>query len=290
MPQLSFSNLPKLPREIIDRILRYWIAPQEITLGNDGTLVRYACSTDALAASLPPAICEEYWRVRYLSWLNDAKTFTNTSVFYLAHHILSQHPEARPHALRLPTQGTTIRLSDSVQALILTPHPLLRNHGLEKIILDFEASNYFEMFDVRLPPFDVPSEDDPQEQGIAFILQHCRDLTLVFDHAYRWAHPWLGVDHPNWQEARYRPRVCDMGKVIDMILEAGWRNGYLQHIGKITLEGGIQGWVRTKWERIFAEGVYEARNVRTVERPWEVYPPACECKSGCWEIGVKKMW
>jgi len=81
-----------------------------------------------------------------------------------------------------------------------------------------------------------------------------------------------------------------MGKLIDMILEGAWRNKYLQHIGKISLEGEIQGWVRTKWERIFADRVYEARNVRVVERPWEIYPPACECKSGCWEIGLEKMW
>lgn len=290
MAQLSFSNLPELPSEIVDRILRYWIAPQEITLGSDGTIVEYACSTDALATSLPPAICEEYWRMRYLSWLNDAKTFTFPCVLCLTHHILSQHPEARLPPLRLPTQGTTTILSDSVQAATLTRHPLLHNHGLEKIILDFEASDYLQIFDVRLPPFDVPGDDDPQEQDIAFVLQHCRDLTLSFGDAYRWAHPWLGVEHPNWQEARYRSRVCDMGKVVDMILEAAWRNRYLQHLNKITLEGEIQGWVRTKWERIFADGVYEARNVRVVERPWEVYPPRCECKSGCWEIGLKKMW
>lgn len=73
--QLSFSTLsPFLPREIVNRILWYWIDQQAITveesLQTSEDLVTYSCATDGLAESLPSSVRADYWRLRHLSWLS----------------------------------------------------------------------------------------------------------------------------------------------------------------------------------------------------------------------------
>jgi hypothetical protein len=167
--------------------------------------------------------------------------------------------------------------------LIRQSHPLIHTHGLEKIILDFDASEYFALFNVQLPPFTY--HDHPAVQ----VLQHCRNLTLIFGEAYRYAHPWYNLLDDEWEETRYRSHVCEMGKIVDWILDAAWR--YIRHIAHVRLEGDFQPCVREKWEMIFEQKVYEAEErVQEVESAWEVYPPVCECEAGFWEIGMVKVW
>jgi hypothetical protein len=73
--QLTFITLPSiLPREIVNRILWYCIAPQELIVTDSTStteaLATYACSTDDFAGSLPSSLRSEYWRFRHLSWLS----------------------------------------------------------------------------------------------------------------------------------------------------------------------------------------------------------------------------
>jgi hypothetical protein len=289
--QLSFSTLPSLPNEITDRILWYWIALQEVDLTDTATdgelLLTYASPTDALAESLPPSIRKEYWRIHHLCWLVDSKYFTSPYDLYMSHHILGQNPLSTYPPLSVPAPQN---LAGRVDALIAQPHPLIQAHGLEKIILDFDATQYFALFTVHIPPFDIPNLYDPILQGAASVLQHCQELVLIFGDAYRYTHPWYDIKHPIWEEARYRPHICEMGKVLDWILDAAWQGGYVQHIRSITLEADVQERVREKWARVFQDGVYEPEKVVEHERPWEVYPPMCECTVGCWELGMKNSW
>jgi hypothetical protein len=73
--QLTFNTLLCiLPCEIVNRILWYCIALQEIVVANPASdsesLVTYACSTDNFAESRPPFLWTEYWHFRHLSWLS----------------------------------------------------------------------------------------------------------------------------------------------------------------------------------------------------------------------------
>jgi hypothetical protein len=209
-----------------------------------------------------------------------AKAFRSPDDFYHSHHILAQDPLSRFPPLAIPTPAN---LSGNGDSQIRQPHPFIHTHGLEKIILDFDASQYFALFNIQLPPFTY--SDPPAAQ----VLQHCRVLTLVFGEAYRYAHPWYNILDDEWEEARYRPHVCDMGKIVDWILNAAWR--YICHIERIKLEGDVQAWVKEKWERIFADRVYEVEESGVeMEGAWEKYPPACECDVRCWEIGLEKVW
>jgi hypothetical protein len=301
--QLTFRTLPSiLPREIVNRILWYCIAAQEIVVADPtsdpGSLVTYACSTDNFAESLSPSLRTEYWRIRHLSWLSvspgrihaiiwqtnqlyqDPKVFRSPYDFYVSHHILARNSQSRFPALTVPTPAN---LPGNADSLIREPHPFIHTHGLEKVILDFDASQYFAIFNVQLPPFTY--HDPPAAQ----VLQHCRDLTLAFREAYRYAHPWYNLLDGEWENARCRLHACEMGKIVDWILDAAW--SYIRHIKRIRLEGDLQSLVREKWERVFVDRVYEAEERRQdVESAWEVYPPVCECEVGCWEIGLKKVW
>jgi hypothetical protein len=321
-PPLSFSTLPpSLPREIVYRILKYWMSPQQLVVVDTPTAgpvpsqlsVTYVCDTDTPAASLSPALQTEYWRLRHLSWLQSPKYFSHPYYFYMSHFLLSasKFPETIAPNSILQTYG--IHPSAIVQPLLSRPHPHISTHGLEKIVLDFDACQYFAFFDVRVAPFDA--EDmyaDPHLRRAASLLEHCHDLTLVFGTAYRYAHPWYELIDPEWDDARCRPRVCEMGVVIDWILEYAWARRNLQHIERVRLEGDVQGWVRRKWVAIFEvqrgwiQETCPTENLFKVHKPdldhierwgmdedktdeWmakEHYPPVCECEVGCWEIST----
>jgi hypothetical protein len=314
-PQVLFVTLlEKMPREIINKILLHWITAQRLTVDefpiNNVTdfqpklplFITYRCDTDRFSKCsevLPPALQDEYWYLRHLSWLKSAKLFTHPYDFYMSHYLLSLDPNTRlPLFTDIPSSLTQI--DATIQPLIRLPHSHIATHGLEHIILDFDAPQYFALFNVRVPPFDTIDTDVPSSEaypeanmhGAASLLQHCIHLTLVFGDAYRYVHPWYDVQEPAWDDARCRPHVCEMGKVINWIMSYAWAGGYLQHLEKIEFSGDVQDWVKEKWENglseVDIEGIQSLGKVEGEEwRPEEYYPPKCECEIGCWKLGVE---
>jgi hypothetical protein len=330
-PTLSFHNLPSsLPQEIKHLILRHWMAPQKLFVdggplnpGPQGErfLVTHSCATDSSAASLPSDLETEYDRLRHLSWLQSPKYFSAPYDFYMSHYLLAlMHPDSTSFSLDHPCpnafyESYPFPVDATADPLISLKHPDISTHGLEKIVLDFDATQYFAFFDVRAPPFKDEDEwyHDWHVHCSAKFLEKCTDLTLVFGTAYRYAHPWYYMEgYPEWEDACCRTHVCDMGIIIDWILEYAWACGYLDHISNITLEGDIQPWVSTKWEAVFEKmstrnqecgmvadrfEVYRAANWDSIACagleddmeledwvPQENYPPECKCKRKCWEI------
>ncbi|KAF1911499.1 hypothetical protein BDU57DRAFT_461826 [Ampelomyces quisqualis] len=322
MAQISFRTLPSdLPDEIALRILKHWMEPQELvvqdaTVSNDkihkiGDADRlhiiYACKSDEHArSSLPPYLFNEFWRLRRHSWLKGTKYFSNPYDFYVSHCILLDMPEhfpplkLSPHSLAMewtpafvntalqpatPTTQTARAPCNIYIDFLLLPRQPTPTHGLERIALDFSTAQYFALFDVRVPPFHrILADADVHLHGAAILLQHCTHLTLVFGDKQRAQHPWYDLDDDTWNEAaRLRPKVCDMGVLVDVVLEHAWGNGYIQHVEKLILEGDlVQAWVRRKWEVILAEW----SSVRVRGGNWRDWPPACTCAVGCWTLGA----
>ncbi|KAF2036436.1 hypothetical protein EK21DRAFT_51971 [Setomelanomma holmii] len=299
--KLSFFEVTSLlPREIVSQILQEWMAPQCLivmdtspdSFSDDDFAfleIKWACDSDAEVESsekFPAELKEEYWRIRHLSWLKAPKVFTSPYDFYVSHYALSLSkppPDKVPYHIMFDWdfQDATI------DPLIQREHHHLNYHGLERIVLDFSASEYFALFNVHLPPF-LPSDEDDFDvypdlsvEGAAALLEHTRDLNLTFGDSYEWAHPWAEVEHPRFAEARYRPKVCDSGLLIDWILEFAWHGGFIQHIPTICLEGDVQEWVKRKWNDIFAR--HQAHPGRTY-RPKEHFPPRCKCDMPCWRM------
>jgi hypothetical protein len=340
---LSFNTLlPFLPLEIVYCILEHWMSPQQLTVVDRPTagscqddtpsqfLVAYACDTDTVVASLPPTLRTEYWRLRHLSWLRSPKQFAHIYDFYMSHYLLSLMSSLGINFVSLSLAPSNLcqaypdATGAAVHSLISQDHPRNTTRGLEQIILDFDAIQYFALFDVRVPPYNRNNVyHDPHLHRAATLLENCTDLTLVFGTAYRYAHPWYVLDDPACDDARCRLHVCEMGVIIDWILEYAWAYGFLQHIAEIRLEGDVQGWVRQKWEEIFTRQQKWNRECELVKPMWiggdrfqihkpdlhriewwgmdeegneewkakDNYPPICECERGCWELeGEHERW
>ncbi|KAF2830371.1 hypothetical protein CC86DRAFT_402415 [Ophiobolus disseminans] len=320
-PTLSFFNLP-LPRELICQVLQNWIPSECLIVEEEHATphctpntcstfrVTYDCSADSGAntpRTLPADLRREYWRIRQLSYLRSAKVFRTPYDFYMSHYLLSLDPHTKlpPYTAVPPSLSQTHR-TVAIQPLICLPHPHLSFHGLETVELDFDASQYFAFFNVRLPPFnttDTASQGDelypdPHLHGAAMLLQHCRHLVLHFDDAYGYAHPWFSVKDSTWADACLRPRVCERGLVIDWILEYAWHGAFLQHLERFEMRGDVQQWVRAKWTAIFdnpdrtghesdTEAIEQFGLVPGEEERWRAvdhFPPACKCEVGCWAL------
>jgi hypothetical protein len=319
---LSFRSLPaSFTSEIKCLILKYWTADQDVVVvprpspRDERLLVAYSCGTDMRSGSLPPDLMDEYDRIRHLSWLTAPKYFSHPYYFYMSHYLLAHLPSsASKFSLRnlCPIsfyQAYPLPVNAEAHPYMGLDHPSLFTHGLEKIILDFTAPAYFALFDVRLPGFG--QEDgwyhDHFVHSSARFLEKCTNLTLVFGTAYRYSHPWYYLDNSFWDNAKCRPHVCEMGLIVDWILEFAWANGYLHHIENVTLEGEVQPWVKDKWAAIFAmqrasgmprdrHQVHRADMVQIQRHGWdkqpaheewsaqEHYPPACMCENGCSDI------
>jgi hypothetical protein len=338
--RLSFFEVSSLlPLEVVSQILQDWMAPQHLIVKDISAgffdedavyqmMVMWACDTDSVAktaAAFPTELQEEYWRIRQLSWLKSAKTFTSGHDFYMSHFALSLDPHSKFPAFSVDNVPVGILSAPEaheakIQPLIASPHAHLNFHGLERISLEFTAAEYFCLFDVRVPPFDIKDTDffgddlyhDELLNGAAGLLQHTQELTLVFGDRYKWAHAWSEVTNTSYTSARHRPSVCESGRVIDWILMYAWKGGWLQHIPAIRLEGDIQEWVKQKWYAIFESqrkyhaslgnteadlfAVYDP-DTKTIERlgllpgmpiqayfPEEHFPPRCMCETRCWRL------
>jgi hypothetical protein len=277
---------------------------------------------------------EETRRLRKLSWLRDTKTFDRPEELYMSHYYLRQpgrrtlpdHLAASPSWRSFHEDRYKVSLLDDI---IAAPHPYgLSRSGLEKIRLDFTAEQYFALFNVHVPPFSDPENAyfDRRCHGAAAFLEHTQKLTLHFGEAYKYVHPWVGIADPAWSIPKYdgylaaalRPRVCEMGTMIDWILSYAWHHGFLQHISDITLTGDVQDWVKFKWYKIFEEqkqwntahgipalrqkdeddvpnhllvhkpDIYAIEHVGdAIDADWapeDHYPPACTCAIGCWRL------
>jgi hypothetical protein len=316
LPQSSnsfFDNVSaKLPPEIFTKVLEYWMAlerlivedlpPPEISEPShpptqqdrvpDEYLITYACETDNEAQAVLPNFQVEYWRLRHLSWLTSPKVFNDPYNFYMSHYLLSRNLQTRvPYIDKSPSTLTPRRTT--IHPLLVLPHPNIPTHGLEHIVLDFDAPQYFAFFNVRLPPFDITDTShlgdelhhDQHLHGAASLLQHCTQLTLIFGEGYRYAHPWYNIQDSAWDEARSRPRVCEMGKIVDWILRYAWDGEWIQG-KKLRLEGDVQGWVRDKWKGGSGEGIEGIE--QNPGTPQDFFPPVCKCEVGCWTLGTEE--
>ncbi|KAJ4371109.1 hypothetical protein N0V83_004325 [Neocucurbitaria cava] len=255
-------------------------------------------------AALPPYLQAEFLRIWKLGWLTGPKNFESPWDFYMGHYLLLNSvlwhhfgggfnvPDSMVAALRTRLDfdddgrfGIDTNVGDLVPSKERWPDPLLPYHGLEKVRLDFDAEQYFALFNVAVPPFNYQDNGvhgdnlypDPFCHGAAALLLHTKDLTLHFGTAYKSAHPWYNVGEEKWctspttttaapssslpgvivegeetVEPRLRPHVCVSGKVADWILEYAWHHRFLQHIPHIRITGDVQPWVREKWHAIFA--------------------------------------
>tara|TARA_R110002003_G_scaffold25_11_gene1217 strand:- start:879 stop:1823 length:945 start_codon:yes stop_codon:yes gene_type:complete len=213
--RLSFFEVSSLlPLEVVSQILQAWMAPQHLIVQDISAgffdedavyqmMVMWACDTDSVAktaAAFPTELQEEYWRIRQLSWLKSAKTFTSGHDFYMSHFALSLDPHSKFPAFSVDNVPVGILSAPQaheakIQPLIASPHAHLNFHGLERISLEFTAAEYFCLFDVRVPPFDIKDTDffgddlyhDELLNGAAGLLQHTQELTLVFGDRYKWA-------------------------------------------------------------------------------------------------------
>ncbi|KAL5113669.1 hypothetical protein ACEQ8H_008456 [Pleosporales sp. CAS-2024a] len=293
-PILTFSNLPFLPKEVLHLILSYWIGPEEVDVEatwpimnspwDPDLLVTYQCPTDPAAVMLPTDLAKEYWRMRHLSWLTSTKTFTTPYKVYMMHFALARSQDsalpALSHFATAPPPYNTV----TIDPLLTQPHPHHKFHGLERIRLEFTAHDFFDMFNLQLPPFN-----DYNYWGRA--LEHCKHLTLVFARTYCYAQPWFDIGYADeiWENAKCRYPMCEMGKVVDWILRAAWEGGFLKGMRTVQIEGNVQSWVRTKWEAIFATLAKDGEEVHLEPEdygmqqgmPWDVLPPLCTCPIGC---------
>jgi len=152
----NFHQLPPhVPTEIAVKILQHWIEPESVMVestilnGSEVLFTSYASPTDALVPTLPSHLQAEYWRLRQLSWLQSTKVFRTPSDFYMSHWLLSLDPASRlPDFDTAPYSLTRTYPSNSVaiDGMLNHRHPHLPYHGLERIELDFDASQYFALF------------------------------------------------------------------------------------------------------------------------------------------------
>lgn len=191
---------------------------------SDSVSVTYGCATDTAANSyktLPPDLHDESWRLRHLSYLKSTKTFRTPYDFYMSHYLLSTDPEAiLPPFANLPANLTQLNNTATIQPLLRLPRSCIPFHSPEKIELEFNASQYFAFFNVRISRFDISDttselHPDIHLQGAAQLLQHCKHLTLHFSDAYKWAHAWSYVKGTAWTDAICCPRVCESGLLVD---------------------------------------------------------------------------
>lgn len=236
---LTFHCLhTRLPQELVNQVLKAWTGEQHVVVDSD-LCVTYACDTDrdaALPAVLPSSLYEEYKRQRQLAWLKDTKAFRSPTTFYMSHYLLSLAPHSNLPLFDEVPDSLIQEIDEhpNLPTLKIPRRPTLPfpNHGLEKIILDFDANQYFTLFNVTVPPFHWPAllddlRTDLHLRGAASFLQHTKELILHFGDAYKWCNPWYNiVDLVYWQDARYRQNVCDSGVVIDWILEYAWYVGH----------------------------------------------------------------
>jgi hypothetical protein len=117
-------------------------------------------------------------------------------------------------------------------------------------------------------------------------------------------------------EPRFRTNICTKGIIVDWILTYAYYKGYIRYIPEVYLEGRIQGWVRKKWEVVFAQGVEERvfevtdAEIEDIEkrgmiktvgelgqmlddpewRPQDFYAPTCTCRAKCETLGEEESF
>ncbi|KAH7396931.1 hypothetical protein DE146DRAFT_59838 [Phaeosphaeria sp. MPI-PUGE-AT-0046c] len=328
--QLPWSTLLEYPAEIRLCVLSHFVGPQLLeveettlyeqvqsstsTVARQQLQIKYTCTTDAAVDDLPEHLQPRYWDIRGLSWLRSPKYFMSLYHFAMAHRLLAASSQAALPAIdNQPVDPESPESEDdmgedpivSIDPLIYTTNHNYPFHGLEKIVLDFDAEQYFDFFNVCIPPFDHPENQgsDPRLRGAASLLQHCHELTILFGEKFCYVHPWYSLRCDEWQDARIRSNVCEKGRVVDWILEYAWHLGYLQHIKTIKIAGSVQEWVRKKWDDVFEKWKEAQQNGKLewkdVHRPnithmetfglvsgreWalqDFYPPVCSCDLSC---------
>ncbi|KAF2243939.1 hypothetical protein BU26DRAFT_111091 [Trematosphaeria pertusa] len=312
-PILPIKNLPS---EIISTILDFWIGEPTLFPADPyhPTLL-----TPTYTSSIPPQILKvlplplqhEHNLLLHQKWLRSEKSFDDAYRFYATH--IAVLGSLSHGAFEPPRQLRAMLCQQAVLPEAMRPHPQLRLHGLEKIRLDLTAADYFALFRVHVPPFERPGSTlhDQEPYGAAVFLAHTEQLVLCFGDLFRSTHPWYDLADTAWDGERddgvvprCRPGVCTEGLLIDWILTYAWHHGYLQHIPKIKLQGGMQPWVREKWMRIFEGGdveegfageahierigtigLQEAVAQGMIWDPAEHYPPKCACEIPCGRLG-----
>lgn len=322
---LLWSGLIVLPEELRLEIFRQTIAsaflevedtapviqalPACSTASHRRLRVKYLCSTDDNVDQYPEYLFPEYRLGRSLSWLKSWKVFQSPYHLAMSHLILAADTEAALPALTNLPVGLLYSESENypfdnaivtIDPIIYSTNPNYRYHGLEKIVLDFDALQYVDFFNVTCPPFNNPNvhQPDPLLCGAACVLQHCNELAIVFGEGFCNAHPWDGLVCEEWQTAKARTNICLRGCVVDWILEYAWRHGYIQHIKVMTIEGNIQPWVRQKWDDIFLnrrevhipdiallQSLGDVPGREWVPQEW--YPPKCGCDVRCENLEVR---
>lgn len=349
LKQDALSRLSSQAAEIRQGVLAYFVQNErllvkETALDADASSspqpretfwVTFDCEADRFVHIFPNNIVNDYWGLRSLSWLKSETLFTSPYDFYMSHYMLSNDPDAAlPLIHHVPSSLTVnypLNCSDTTAPILKTHsllhdknYPDLSHHGLERIILDFDAAEYVSLFSVYIPPFDdIKIHKDQHLLGAATLLQHCKELTIIFGESYRSAHPWYNLTDDQWNpDAIQRMDVCEKGDVVDWIFEYAWENAYLQHITKINIQGTVQTWVREKWEKIFMDWNEAKKNDSTTTwqdihkadfsaiqtrgfihgQTWDPeihYPPTCKCSSSCskldplvqvWEPSQNTSW
>lgn len=309
----------KLPPELIIMILRNCIGNEQFDVARGTLGVHYLIwqrSTFIPASKLrllPGPLLRTYHQLRRNSLITSTKTFSDPSVFYMAHVLLAPERFRPPnHAWARMFARPGSLLFRSCQYIGSVRYPVMLN-VLEKIHLDFSAAEYFSLFAVPVPPFSdsshyanknfMPgSSSDPFLHNAGRFLSGTKELTLHFGERYKGANPW-GI----------KPGlVCDSGLVIDWILEFAWARRFLQHIPVIRLTGAVQPWVQHKWHRIFEAQakIWKGPDGRSPARAYQAhppetrtflfesldendvkawsgqdhYPPRCKCKTACLRV------
>jgi hypothetical protein len=67
---------------------------------------------------------------------------------------------------------------------------------------------------------------------------------LNFGTAYRYAHARRDLSDEDWDQAA---KVCEMGVVIDWILETAWTAEYVQHLRTLEIAENVLEGVKEKW-------------------------------------------
>ncbi|KAF2874509.1 hypothetical protein BDV95DRAFT_334474 [Massariosphaeria phaeospora] len=296
------------PSEIVSRILDMWIGEPTMNYWLGGSVLAYRSGSHSTArAALPLAIWLQYTRLLQEKWLRSPKSFDCILGFITVHMATLTFSHEVPGIAEALNWGGGFPQD-------FRPIPAKNGrHGLEKISLDLCCDEYFILFEVRVPPFDITqnrlAHDALYESAI--FLEHTQELTLNFGDAYTRSDTWYNISDDRWDSgARPLPNVGDMclsAIVIDWILSYAWANKRLQHISSIKLEGSIQPWVLKKWTDIFQRHRQEEDFEHKVDlfaiqtiglagavangeewEPAEYYPPICECEQRCGRLGKEE--